>query len=254
MPKYKVTVAYDGTDYAGWQAQPGHTTVEGVIRTLFAKIFKTDCSVLAASRTDAGVHASGNVMRIETEIALDPQKLMYAFNNVLPADIVIKDVVRDDAFHPFYNVASKEYHYHFFTKRPSPFVARYGWFVAQPIDYNKLQLVLELYRGTYDFSQFTSTGDTRIDKVRTIDAIYLEKDGLFGAERVVLVGKKFLHTMVRRMVGTALYVATQSHACLDLVKKMLEEQLKTEYTLKAPAQGLMLHAIKYNDNLINKDL
>lgn len=250
MPKYKVTVAYDGTDYAGWQLQPGHSTIEGVLRATFTKIFKAECSILGASRTDAGVHALGNVLRIETDLAVDAQKLMYAMNNILPSDILIKDAARDEDFHPFYNVMAKEYHYHFFTQQPLPFFAPYGWFVPQPIDYKKLQAVLELYQGTYNFSQFSSTDDSREDKIRTIDTVYWQKDALFGSEKIVVIGKKFLHTMVRRMVGTALYVATQPHATVEVVQQMLEQQLKTDYTLKAPAHGLMLHAITYHNKNI----
>lgn len=247
MPKYKITVAYDGTAYAGWQMQPGHITVEGVLRSTFTKIFKAECSLLGASRTDAGVHALGNVMRLETDLELEAHRIMYALNNILPSDISIKSAVRDENFHPFYNVVAKEYHYHIFTQQPLPFFARYGWFVPQPIDYKKLNAVLELYQGTYDFSQFSSTDDARDDKVRTIDGVYLQKDGLFGAERIVVVGKKFLHNMVRRMVGTALYVATQPHASVAVVQQMLEHQLKTDYTLNAPAQGLMLQSVTYHD-------
>lgn len=247
MPKYKLILAYDGTHYTGWQVQPGLKTVEGTLRAAFCKIFKRDLSVLAASRTDAGVHALGNVVRIEADIVVEPQKLMYALNNILPADIVVKTAFNADNFHPFYNLAWKEYHYHIFTQRPLPFFQRYGWFVQLPIDYTKLEKVLRLYSGTYNFSQFCSTDDMREDKVRTIDAVYLSNSTLFpGAQSIVVRGKNFLHTMVRRMVGTALYVATQPHATVEIVEKMLKEQLKTDYTFKAPAQGLMLHTIEYN--------
>jgi tRNA pseudouridine38-40 synthase len=249
MSKYKLIIAYDGTDYAGWQMQPGLKTVEGILRETFLKIFKKDLSVLAASRTDTGVHALANVVRIEADIVVEPQKLMYALNNILPADIVVREAESAQHFHPFYNLVAKEYHYHIFTRRPLPFLQRYGWFVQLPIDYAKLEKVLRLYSGTYNFSQFCSTDDIREDKVRTIDAVYLSNSTLFpGAQSIVVRGRNFLHTMVRRMVGTAVYVATQPHATVEIVEKMLKEQLKTDYTFKAPAQGLMLHTIEYNQS------
>jgi tRNA pseudouridine(38-40) synthase len=110
--------------------------------------------------------------------------------------------------------------------------------------------VLELYQGTYDFTQFSSTDDARDDKIRTVDAVFMQKDALFGAEKIVVVGKKFLHNMVRRMVGTALHVATQPHAKVAVVQQMLERQLKTDYTLNAPAQGLMLYSVTYDDKKV----
>lgn len=246
MSKYKLIIAYDGTDYAGWQMQSGIKTVEGTLRAVFGKIFNKEVSVLAASRTDRGVHALGNVVRLESDLVVEPSKLMYALNNVLPSDIVIKDASYADDFHPFYNLVSKEYHYHICTSRPSPFVARYAWFVSLPIDYHKLEAVLKLYKGTYDFSQFTSTDDVREDKTRTIDEVYFKESSLYPQAYVIIVkGKAFLHTMVRRMVGTAVYVATQKQASVKIVERMLKEQLKTDYTFKAPAHGLMLHTIEY---------
>lgn len=246
MSKYKLTIAYDGTDYAGWQLQPGIKTVEGTLRAAFGKIFNKEVSVLAASRTDAGVHALGNVVRLESDIDVEPFKLMYALNNILPPDIVVKEATHAHEFHPFYNLVSKKYYYHIVVKRPLPFISRYAWFVSLPIDYTKLQAVLSLYVGTYNFSQFTSADEIREDKVRTIDAVSLVESNVFpGSQAIVIEGKTFLHTMVRRMVGTAVYVATQSHASVEIVEKMLKEQLKTDYTFKAPAQGLMLHNIEY---------
>jgi tRNA pseudouridine38-40 synthase len=248
MPKYRLIIAYDGTAYAGWQAQVGEKTVEGVLKKTFFSIFNQDCSILSASRTDAGVHAAANVIRLETDIPVEAHKLLFALNNILPSDILIRSCEQVDAFHPFYNVAEKQYYYHIFTHKALPFYARYGWFVAQPLDMEKFKAVLDLYCGTYDFSEFTSTDDTRESKVRTIDAAYWEESDLFPAMRVVIVGKKFLHTMVRRMVGTAVYVATQKNASIAVVERMLKEQYKTDYRLKAPAQGLMLHSIRYTND------
>jgi tRNA pseudouridine38-40 synthase len=245
MPKYRLIIAYDGTAYAGWQAQVGERTIEGVLKKTFFSIFNQDCSILAASRTDAGVHAAANVIRLETDIVVEGNKLLFALNNKIPSDIVIRSCERMDDFHPFYNVAQKRYYYHIFTQKPLPFYGRYGWFIAQPFDRAKFEAVLALYCGTYDFSEFTSTDDTREHKVRTIDEAYCEQSDLFPALRVVIVGKKFLHTMVRRMVGTAVYVATQPNASLAMVERMLKEHHKTDYRLKAPAQGLMLYSICY---------
>lgn len=246
MPKYRLTVAYDGTAYAGWQAQEGHHTIEGTLKRVFVSIFDRDVSLLVASRTDAGVHAAGNIVRLETSVDVEEKKLCFALNNILPNDIIVRSVERVDTFHPFYDVIEKCYHYHLFDHKPLPFFARYGWFVRSGWDVGKLQAVLDLYHGTYDFSQFSTSCDTRQDKVRTIDVAIYEKSDLFPAHRIVIVGKKFLHSMVRRMVGTAIYVATKRDAKVEIVERMLKEQRQTDYRLKAPAHGLLLHSVIYN--------
>lgn len=246
MNRYKLIIAYDGTNYAGWQVQKDHKTIAQTLQDTFAHTFNTDVPIIGVSRTDAGVHALGQVATFRTETALpDNTTLAWAWNNMLPTDIHIRSVQRVELDHnPFLNIAEKTYHYHFFTKRPLPFVARYGWHIAQPLDMQKLRDALQVFVGTHDFRSF-ATGDEREDTVRTVNTISLEHFKRYGTYRIVVRGQKFLHHMVRRMVGAAVDIARKEHLDVDYLKMVLMQKDPRQALYNAPARGLLLKNIRY---------
>jgi len=248
MKIYKLTIAYDGSDYSGWQAQNHKPSIAAALNHAFKKVFKTEIKVLGASRTDAGVHALGQVARIKTDLAIPAEKLKWAWNNALPADISIRSLeLVDDSFNPFCNVAQKIYYYHFFVERPLPFTQRYGYFYPYKIDFDVLKKALQFFVGTHDFASFRSSEDLRENTIRTVDAITLEYLPRYKAYRITIKGQKFLRHMIRRIVGASLAVATRGSDALSLLQKTMDARNPAHTLPNAPAQGLMLYKIVYKN-------
>ena len=257
MRTFKLVVAYDGTDYFGWQALPEKPSIAAALNKSFARVFKSEIKVLGASRTDAGVHALGQVVRIKTDLDLTADKLKWAWNNSLPADIAIRSLEEvESTFNPFCNVAQKIYYYYFFTERPLPFTQRYGYFYPYKIDVDTLKHALQFFVGTHDFRAFRSNEDMREDTVRTIDAIHLEYLSRYKAYRITVKGQKFLRHMIRRIVGASLAVASsfakasedkpKNGHSLESLEKIMSARDPRHTLPNAPAQGLMLYKIIYD--------
>jgi tRNA pseudouridine38-40 synthase len=250
MNYYKLRIAYDGTAYAGWQHQPHGLAVADMLSTTFLKVFGSACSLVAASRTDAGVHAYDQVARICTQVAVDPVRMMHALNNALPSDIVIRSLEHtNQQFHPQYHVAWKEYWYHIFFKRPLPFVARFGWRLPEYVDDCDMDLfsqTLRLFVGTHDFTSFARVEQGH-DPVRTVDAIYVQPLARYNAVRIVVRGEGFLRYQIRRMIGAALMVArNDAVVTLSDIERLLKKPERTSPAfLKIPGHGLCLRRIVY---------
>lgn len=247
MQRYKLLIAYDGTDYHGWQVQPDEVTVAGVLQNRFKKVFGHEIHLTGASRTDAGVHALGQVATLNTDIVIEPQKLCSAWNGRLPADIRIRSAyVVPDTFHPQRNVATKIYWYHVFTERPLPGFARYGYWYRFPIDMHKLQAGLQLFVGTHDFRSFC-TGDEQESTVRSVAAIRVVFSPHYRAYRIEVEGPGFLRYMIRRMVGAALYVAAHPTMPITEIASILAARNPLHTLPSAPAHGLVLRKIIYQE-------
>lgn len=249
MTRYKLLIAYDGTDFAGWQEQPDHPSVTQTMQDTFTRVFGTTISLVGASRTDAGVHALGQVAKFEITSAVDEQRIKWAWNNALPNSIVIRSLEAvSPQFHPFHHILDKTYHYYFFLKRPLPFVQRYGFYYWYNIDVQKLDNTLQLFVGTHNFRAFSTGDPIGDDPICTIDTITLEYFKRFGVYRISVRGKRFLHHMVRRLVGAALSAATQKNdISISDVQDILIAQNPNHTLLNAPAHGLVLRTIRYND-------
>lgn len=248
MKMYKLTIAYDGSDYSGWQTQDHKPSVAGTLNQAFKNVFKHEMRILGASRTDAGVHALGQIARIKTDLAIPAEKLKWAWNNALPMDIMIRSLeLVDDSFNPFYNVEQKIYYYHFFIERPLPFIQRYGYFYPYKINFELLTKALNLFVGTHNFASFRSSEDTRENTIRTIDAINLEYIPRYKAYRITVKGQKFLRHMIRRIVGASLSVASKDTDALSFLKKVMDACNPAHTLPNAPAQGLMLYKIIYKN-------
>lgn len=246
MKNYSFVVSYDGTDYFGWQEQKKLPTVTSALKKAFTFAFERKITLLGASRTDAGVHAKGQVGWFKTDLNLSAEKIMWVWNNVLPDDIRIDSLKEVDiSFHPYYNVNQKVYHYHFFTDRPSPFVQRYGWNYPYQLDHAKLNEALQFFVGTHDFCSFRNAEDDRENTIRTIDAIDLSYIDEWNAYRITVKGQKFMRHMIRRIVGASLAVATKEQCPIAMLKKVMEARNPNHSLPNAPAKGLMLYSITY---------
>lgn len=245
MFKYKAIIAYDGTDYHGWQIQPDRVTVAGKIQECFREVFDHEVKISGASRTDAGVHALGQIAVFVTNLNIDAKKLKFALNNVLPKDILIRNIEQAPAdFEPRGNVVQKKYCYYIFDERPLPFISRYGHAPKYPIDKKKIYEALQVFVGTHDFRSFC-TGYEAESTIRKIDSIELNYFKRYGVTQVTVLGKSFLQYMIRRIVGASLDIAMYKNRNICELKVALEEKNPEQNFMAAPARGLVLHKINY---------
>ncbi len=249
MQWYRLVVAYDGTDFVGWQQQPEGPSIEGTLKSTFLQIFnQKHIYLVGASRTDAGVHAQGQVVRIGTDLPLLPEKLMRVMNNALPASISITScslVQRD--FHPQHQVVYKVYAYRVCTQRPSPEMHRYSYYYWHPLDMHKLNEVLQVFVGTHDFKAFAKHHSDR-DTMRTIHSIEIVSNENGIGFTIVITGISFLQYMVRRMVGAAFAIASDKNRSSNEIGMLLKDSSASIKNLpKAPAKGLCLRKIVYQE-------
>ena len=245
MKKYKIIIAYDGTDYYGWQIQASHITVAGTLEKSFQEVFGFPITIAGASRTDAGVHALGQTASFTTDLPLDPQKIIAAWQNILPESILIRSIGEVPLeWNPRHTVEQKTYYYHFFQERPLPFAARYGWYYRYPVDMQKLKEASAIFVGTHDFRSFC-TGDEYESTVRTIDSIDIEYLSRFKAYRIIVKGPGFLRYMIRRIVGACLEVASRDTLNAVHLIEILNQKNPEQLLPTAPAKGLLLYKIVY---------
>jgi tRNA pseudouridine38-40 synthase len=248
--RYKIVVAYDGTDYFGWQVQKEVPSVAQTLQDTFFTVFNRSISILGASRTDAGVHAMGQIATFTTDLLISPSKMLQAWTNILSPDITIRSLQEVPLeFNLHASVVCKTYYYHFFLERPLPFIQRYGWFYRYPVDIAKLRRCLTLFVGTHDFRSFCTGTDMGEDTVRQIDAATVEWSPEYNAYRIAIIGPKFMRYMIRRIVGACLEVASRDTLTEDDIIRLLHAK-NPEHTMpNAPAKGLMLHTILLKDDM-----
>lgn len=247
MKKFKIIVAYDGSDFYGWQVQPEQQTVAGVLQDTFKEVFGKEITIAAASRTDAGVHALGQTAGFTTDLIIAENDLLNAWQNRLPESILIRSIQEVPLdWNPRANVKQKTYHYHFFQERALPMAARYGYYYRYPVNLEKLKQALELFVGTHDFRSFC-TGDEYENTVRTIDEVSVEYLEPFKAYRIIIKGPGFLRYMIRRISGACLEVASRDNLTLVDLQKVLDAKNPLQLLPTAPAKGLMLYKIDYHD-------
>lgn len=247
MQKYKIVVAYDGTDYYGSQVQPCHPTVASTIQNYFKDVFNKEIHLQNASRTDAGVHALGQAAAFMTDLVIEPEQLRNALQNVLPDSILIRSIESVPLdWNPRHHVQQKIYYYHFFQERPLPMLARFGWYYRHPVSRDALYSALQLFVGTHDFRSFC-TGAEYENTIKTIDAIDVEYFARFKVYRIVVKGPGFLRYMIRRIVGACLEVASRDTLTIDDLKKILDQKNPLHSLPTAPAKGLLLYKILYRD-------
>lgn len=245
MRRVRLIVAYDGTNYCGWQIQPNGITIEEVLNREIVRLTGEDIHVIGASRTDSGVHALGNVAVFDTESSIPPERMAYALNQRMPEDIVIvrSDEVMPD-WHPRYQrEVSKTYEYHIYNAPvPNPLKRNYSAFVSFPMDVEKMRQGAEYLVGEHDFVSFCNIRTNVSDTVRTIHSITITQDGASIVIRIT--GNGFLYNMVRIIAGTLIRVGRGFYAP-ERVKEILEERKRTAAGVTAPAAGLVLAEIEY---------
>lgn len=245
MKRVKLTVAYDGTKYCGWQIQPNGITVEEVLNRKLSGMTGEEIVVIGASRTDSGVHARGNVAVFDTESPIPAERMAYALNRRLPEDIVIvksEEVSLD--WHPRYCDCEKTYEYHIWNSEvPDPTKRHTTYHVSYKLDIEKMRQAAQYLIGEHDFVSFCSIHRNVKTTVRTIYQLDIEKHHEDLTIRIR--GNGFLYNMVRIIVGTLLRVG-RGYYTPEQVKEILEAKNREAAGVTAPPQGLMLMEINYD--------
>lgn len=244
MKRIRLTVAYDGTDYCGWQVQKNGITVEEVLNRALSRLTGEDITVIGASRTDAGVHARGNVAVFDTDTRIPAERIACALNTLLPEDVVaVKSEEVPAGWHPRRCVSVKTYEYRILNREvPDPIRRRDTYFVSFPLDIERMREAAEYLKGEHDFKSFCSAHTAVKDTVRTIYDLEIEKEEDLITIRVR--GNGFLYNMVRIIAGTLAGVG-RGYFEPGEVKKMLDDKDRTKAGVTAPPQGLTLVGIAY---------
>ena len=247
MRRIKIEIAYDGTDYHGWQIQPGLPTIQGALENVFSEIEGGSVQVAGSGRTDAGVHAIAQVAAVSMENPIPLDNLRRAANRLLPADIRItrvEDVSPD--FHPRFQAKAKTYEYRILRGEIcTPFERRYVCHHPYPLAIDEMMRLAPLIEGEHDFTAFAATDERDelgASKVRTVFCSRLSQEG----DRLIyrITGSGFLKHMVRNIVGVLLEVGKGNVDQLSLVGR-LEPGCTFPPGPTAPARGLFLVSVEY---------
>ena len=244
MPTLKVTLAYDGTAYRGFQLQPGEDTIQARLESALSQMAKEPIRVTAAGRTDSGVHAFGQVAHFRLPRPIPPRGILEGLNSMLPEDIRIREVLEaEDDFHARFDARSKTYRYYFDRSAvPSPFRGRFTLHYPYPLDRNALDDGASRFLGERDFAAFRASSCAARTTIRRCTASALLEEGEELVYEIEASG--FLHHMVRNIVGTLLEVGRGKRAPSSLESVFASRQ-RSQAGPTAPAKGLHLMKVTY---------
>ena len=247
MTRYKATISYDGTLFAGFQRQPHARSVQEEIEKTLTRLNQgTPVTVHGAGRTDSGVHALGQVIHFDLPQARDEEKLRFALDTQTPEDI---DFIRveqvEDDFHSRYKKHSKTYEFIVDYGRPkNPMIRHYSTHYPYPLDVEKMQAAIQKLEGTHDFTGFTASGTSVEDKVRTITEARLVEDAEHHRLVFTFSGNGFLYKQIRNMVGTLLKIGNDRMP-IEQIDLILEKKDRNLAGPTAAPNGLYLKEIRY---------
>ena len=246
MKRVKLIVAYDGTNYCGWQVQPNGITIESVLNHYLTQLLGEEIHVIGASRTDSGVHAAGNVAVFDTEARMPAERISYALNTRLPMDIRIQDSCEVPAdFHPRFQSTVKTYEYRICNRQfPDPCERLYSLFYYWDLDVERMKKAAAYLVGEHDFTSFCTKKEEVTNCVRTIYSLDVEKTGDMITLRIC--GNGFLYNMVRIITGTLLRVGGGLIEP-EQIPEILAAKDRGAAAETAPAHGLKLVKIEYPD-------
>lgn len=245
MRNILLTIAYDGTNYSGWQIQPNGITIEEKLENAFLKMDGSRIKIIGSGRTDARVHARGQRANVALKSTVPTDRIPYALNANLPSDIVVKDAKEVPMdFHARYNALGKTYRYRLYTgKFRNPIERNYHYHISEELDILKLKEALELLKGTHDFKGFMAAGSSVKTTVRTIEkteVCTIDKNTL----DIYISANGFLYNMVRIIIGSIVDVA-KGKITMQQLEDALKYQKRRLAGHTAPPQGLYLEEVRY---------
>jgi len=240
----KLAIEYDGTNYHGWQVQPNGQTIQEILELALEKLLGVRCRINGSGRTDAGVHALGQVANFICPDPVDLRRLHKGLNALTPADIVVKEVESvPDSFDARRDAKSRIYLYRIWNRRvPSAFHRRFSWHVYEALDLSSMQEAIRCLEGEHNFASFQAAGCEARHAVRTVYANSFDCEGDFLVYSIEATA--FLRHMVRNIVGTLVEVGRGERSPADFTG-LLAAQDRTLAGPTAPAQGLFLAEVKY---------
>ncbi len=245
MRNIKLIIEYDGTGYHGWQVQPDSPTIQGILEEKIGVITGERISLIASGRTDAGVHALGQVANFRTESQIPLCGIKRGVNSLLPDDIVIRRAEEaNEDFHARFSAKSKLYEYRILNSPvSSPLERNFSWHVAQRLDLGRMRRAGEMLLGTHDFSSFRSAHSDNLNPVRTLMALEIRK----SRNHMIAIRMRanaFLKQMVRNIVGTLVEVSRGRIEPEDF-REILDARDRTKAGMAAPPYGLFLAEVEY---------
>lgn len=244
---YKLSIAYDGTHYSGWQVQPNGLSIQEVIEKKLTLILQSPIKIVGSGRTDAGVHALGQTAHFKYFHDIDPYKILGSLNSLLPPDIRILNLQSvPNEFHAQHSAVGKEYHYHLFLHPVmDPFKRLYTWHVRTRFDTESLKQGAQAFLGLHDFRSFTNEayrGVAKHDPVRHLKRLDVIEEE--GGVRLEFEADGFLYKMVRNIVGTLVEVGLGKRDA-SCVSNLLAAKDRRVAGMAAPPQGLFLFKVNY---------
>jgi len=242
----KLVVAYDGTDFRGWAAQPGQRTVQGTLIEAVRRVSGEDCEIVGASRTDSGAHAEGQVCHFDAVAPIPDEKWVAALNRVLPSDLRIRQCrTVSDIFHARFAALDRTYRYVFCIGEPDPRAERYGFRVDRRLDLESMRQAARRLEGTNDYRAFTEELEPSVEN--TVRTLFRARISTTGSEIWFSVrGTAFLRGMMRRMAGAIIEVG-RGRRPLEDIDKLLdpEGRKRLQWPVVLPAKGLTLREVRY---------
>ncbi len=246
MDSFRLVVQYDGTDYAGYQIQPGLVTIQGELERALAQLAARPMRIVAAGRTDAGVHSEGQTISFQRgKLTVPADRLPYALNALLPQDIrVISSAVMPTGFHARYDAVEKTYRYQIYEDSfPNVFWRRYAYWSKHSLDWEEISRCGQLFVGRHDFAAFAASGSSVQTTVRTMKEVRVDSSGPLKMVRFTADG--FLYKMVRNLMGTLLEVGLGRLTVQDVEQIMASRDRGRAGATISP-EGLFLERVKYS--------
>lgn len=245
LKNFKIIIEYDGTAYHGWQRQARDRTIQGEIEIALMQMTENKTALAGSGRTDAGVHAFGQVASFRCDTSISAEAFQKGLNSLLSDDIVIKACEAvPEAFHARYDVKSKTYHYRILNRKlPAAIFRQYAWHIRKALDIEAMKQALFYIIGDHDFKAFEGSGSPRNNTVRRVMNATLEKT-MDGILVIKIEGDGFLRFMVRNIVGTLVDVGLNKITPHDF-NRILVSKDRNLAGITAPAHGLFLMEVKY---------
>ena len=250
MQFLKLTVAYDGSKYVGWQVQKNGISIQQKLEEAWEAITQEKTRITASGRTDAGVHAIAQICSLQTDTKIDYEKLPIALNANTPFDITVLDVVpAPQGFHAIRDALGKTYRYQIqFGRKMDPLQRNFRWFIPKPLDIDAMETAAGYLIGEYDFASFQSAGSERNSTVRNVTQLELkcQSTAHYDYLDLTISANGFLYNMVRNIVGTLVRVG-QGTQSAEWVKVVLDAGDRRQAGQTAPAHGLFLLEVNYDN-------